>query len=226
MAVGGVADAPGVLAPGLSDMGRLGAVVDVTGVVRRRLYWRDGVEPGGLASDQVQAVLADSAMSTVNLAEVVGQFARHADATRKQVTAVLSPLPIDDRRTKAGNGRLRPTSQHRRSPGSEQFDSVLMVWAKPRFEPSGYGAAEETQPMKLYTDRFAQIHVTEEDAPSDWRLVATSRPCPQPDSSLPGEACPAPCAIADVPMTAEWRHDAQHIVVERPSDSSAKSLGV
>ena len=83
MAVGGVADAPGVLAPGLSDMGRLGAVVDVAGVVRRRLYWRNGVEPGGLASSQVQAVLADSAMSTVNLAEVVGHFARHRDATRE-----------------------------------------------------------------------------------------------------------------------------------------------
>lgn len=47
-------------------------------------------EPGG---GVVRAVLADAAMSTVNLAEVVGHYARNG-ATRAQIEAVLVPLPV------------------------------------------------------------------------------------------------------------------------------------
>jgi PIN domain nuclease of toxin-antitoxin system len=47
-------------------------------------------EPGGAA---VQAVLVDSAMSMVNLAEVVGHFARHGVAD-PEIRRVLEPLPI------------------------------------------------------------------------------------------------------------------------------------
>lgn len=48
-------------------------------------------EPG---ADQVQPVLAEAAMSVVNLAEVVGHYARHG-AERSQILEVLTPLPIE-----------------------------------------------------------------------------------------------------------------------------------
>ena len=48
-------------------------------------------EPG---SDKVRAVLAESALSMVNLAEVVGHFARNGSAER-DIRLVLDPLPID-----------------------------------------------------------------------------------------------------------------------------------
>ncbi len=47
-------------------------------------------EPGG---ETVRAVLSDAAMSTVNLAEVVGHYARN-DVARKQIAEVHSPLPV------------------------------------------------------------------------------------------------------------------------------------
>jgi ribonuclease VapC len=45
-------------------------------------------------SDRVQAVLAESAMSTVNLAEVVGHFARNGSADA-DIRLLLDPLPIE-----------------------------------------------------------------------------------------------------------------------------------
>jgi PIN domain nuclease of toxin-antitoxin system len=48
-------------------------------------------EPG---SEKVRGVLAESALTTVNLGEVVGHFARNGAAER-DVRAVLDPLPID-----------------------------------------------------------------------------------------------------------------------------------
>jgi PIN domain nuclease of toxin-antitoxin system len=47
-------------------------------------------EPG---ADAVRHALADAAMSTVNLAEVVGHYARNSVA-REQVAEVLAPLPV------------------------------------------------------------------------------------------------------------------------------------
>lgn len=48
-------------------------------------------EPG---AEAVRPVLADAAMSTVNLAEVVGHYARNGVA-REQVLEVLAPLPVE-----------------------------------------------------------------------------------------------------------------------------------
>ena len=48
-------------------------------------------EPGG---ERVQAILADSAMSTVNLSEVIGHFSRNG-AAENDVRRVLDPLPIE-----------------------------------------------------------------------------------------------------------------------------------
>jgi ribonuclease VapC len=47
-------------------------------------------QPG---AGQVEPVLADPLMSTVNLSEVVAHFARHG-ATESDIHAVVSPLPI------------------------------------------------------------------------------------------------------------------------------------
>lgn len=47
-------------------------------------------EPGG---EFVRPLLTDAAMSTVNLAEVIGHFARNA-AAREQITEMIGPLPI------------------------------------------------------------------------------------------------------------------------------------
>ena len=46
-------------------------------------------------------------------------------------------------------------------------------------EPNRYIGVEEVARMKLYTDRFGQIHVTEGDAPPDWRLIAGTPDQPQ-----------------------------------------------
>jgi ribonuclease VapC len=48
-------------------------------------------EPG---AEAVRAVLPGSAMSTVNLAEVVGHYARNGVA-RERIAEVLSPLPVE-----------------------------------------------------------------------------------------------------------------------------------
>ena len=48
-------------------------------------------EPG---AGRVQAALPDAAMSTVNLAEVVGHFARNG-AAEGEIREVLQPLPIE-----------------------------------------------------------------------------------------------------------------------------------
>ena len=45
-------------------------------------------------STVVRPLLADAAMSTVNLAEVVGHFTRHG-ATAEQTEQILGPLPIE-----------------------------------------------------------------------------------------------------------------------------------
>ena len=47
-------------------------------------------EPGG---EKVRAVLAESALTVVNLGEVVGRFARNGVAQR-DIRLVLDPLPI------------------------------------------------------------------------------------------------------------------------------------
>lgn len=48
-------------------------------------------EPGW---ERVRSVLADSAMSTVNLGEVVGHYARNG-ASEAEIRLMLDPLPID-----------------------------------------------------------------------------------------------------------------------------------
>ena len=48
-------------------------------------------EPGG---EKVAAILADSAMTVVNLSEVVGHFARNGVAER-DIRDVLEPLPVE-----------------------------------------------------------------------------------------------------------------------------------
>ena len=48
-------------------------------------------EPG---SEKVRAVLDESALTTVNLAEVVGHFARNG-AVERDIRPVLDPLPVD-----------------------------------------------------------------------------------------------------------------------------------
>jgi PIN domain nuclease of toxin-antitoxin system len=48
-------------------------------------------EPG---QTRVQEVLAHSAVTSVNIAEVIGHFARHG-ATQQQIRSVLDPLPVD-----------------------------------------------------------------------------------------------------------------------------------
>ncbi|WP_119679290.1 PIN domain-containing protein [Indioceanicola profundi] len=50
-------------------------------------------EPGG---QRVKQVLSRSAISTVNLGEVVAHFARHG-ASEPDIRAVLDPLPLDRR---------------------------------------------------------------------------------------------------------------------------------
>jgi PIN domain nuclease of toxin-antitoxin system len=47
-------------------------------------------EPG---AEKVKAVLTDAAMTTVNVAEVVGHFAR-ADASEHDIRSLLDPLPF------------------------------------------------------------------------------------------------------------------------------------
>lgn len=48
-------------------------------------------EPG---NEKVRAILIEAAISVVNLAEVVGHFARNG-ATEPQIRQVLDPLPIE-----------------------------------------------------------------------------------------------------------------------------------
>lgn len=48
-------------------------------------------EPGG---EKVRAILAESALTMVNLAEVVGHFARNG-ALERDIRLVLDPLPFD-----------------------------------------------------------------------------------------------------------------------------------
>lgn len=48
-------------------------------------------EPG---AGKVRTVLVDSAMTTVNVAEVIGHFAR-ADASENDIRSLLDPLPFE-----------------------------------------------------------------------------------------------------------------------------------
>lgn len=48
-------------------------------------------EPGG---EKVRAVMADAAISTVNLAEVIAHYARNG-ASEAEIREVLDPLPFD-----------------------------------------------------------------------------------------------------------------------------------
>lgn len=64
---------------------RAGAVLDASALLALLLG-----EPG---ADTVKAVLADAAMTTVNVAEVVAHFAR-ADASEHDVRCLLDPLPF------------------------------------------------------------------------------------------------------------------------------------
>jgi ribonuclease VapC len=48
-------------------------------------------EPGG---ERVQSIIADSAMTTVNLGEVVGHYARNCVA-EADIRLALDPLPVD-----------------------------------------------------------------------------------------------------------------------------------
>lgn len=49
---------------------------------------------GEVGAELVRPVLAEAAMSTVNLAEVVGHFARNG-VVRAEIMEVLAPLPIN-----------------------------------------------------------------------------------------------------------------------------------
>ena len=83
-------------------------------------------EPGAKA---VQAVLADSAISAVNLGEVVGHFARNGVA-EADIRAVLDPLPVAvhpfDTEQGYGVGLLLPRT---RSAGLSLGDRVCLALA-------------------------------------------------------------------------------------------------
>ena len=68
-------------------------------------------EPG---ADKVRATLADSAVASVNLSEIVGYFARNGVA-EKDIRLVLDPLPIAripfDERLAFAAGMLLPTTR-------------------------------------------------------------------------------------------------------------------
>jgi PIN domain nuclease of toxin-antitoxin system len=64
----------------------IAAVLDASALLALLL-----AEPG---ADRVGAALADTAMSTVNLAEVIGHFARNG-AKEANIRLVLDPLPIE-----------------------------------------------------------------------------------------------------------------------------------
>ena len=48
-------------------------------------------EPGG---ELVRPILADAAISALNLAEIVGHFARHG-VSERDIRSVLDPLPVE-----------------------------------------------------------------------------------------------------------------------------------
>ena len=68
-------------------------------------------EPG---ADKVRAILADSAVASVNLSEIVGYFARNGVA-ENDIRLVLDPLPIAripfDERLAFAAGMLLPTTR-------------------------------------------------------------------------------------------------------------------
>jgi PIN domain nuclease of toxin-antitoxin system len=82
------------------------AVLDASAVLALLLD-----EPG---ADRVRAVFADSAITTVNFAEVVGHFARNGVA-EPDIRRVLEPLPIEriafDEELAYGAGLLLPATK-------------------------------------------------------------------------------------------------------------------
>jgi PIN domain nuclease of toxin-antitoxin system len=80
--------ASGAPAPAIGrrpEVGRAGAVLDASALLALLL--------GESGADKVRAVLADAAMTTVNVAEVVGHFAR-AGVVEKDTRALLDALPF------------------------------------------------------------------------------------------------------------------------------------
>ena len=84
-------------------------------------------EPG---ADKVRAILADSAVASVNLSEIVGYFARNGMA-EKDIRPVLDPLPIAripfDEGLAVAAGMLLPTT---RRPGC--LSAIARAWRSPR----------------------------------------------------------------------------------------------
>jgi ribonuclease VapC len=84
-------------------------------------------EPGG---ERVRAVLADASISTVNLAEVVGHYARNG-ATQAEIGEVLDPLPFDridfDADLALACGLMLPTT---RSAGLSLGDRACLALAR------------------------------------------------------------------------------------------------
>jgi len=89
-------------------------------------------EPGG---DRVREVLAGSAMSTVNLAEIVAHYTRNG-ADLPEIRAVLDPLPIDyvppDEALAYDAGRLiSATARHGLSLGDRMCLALAMRLGAP-----------------------------------------------------------------------------------------------
>ena len=84
-------------------------------------------EPGG---DKVKAVLADSAVTTVNLSEVVAHFSRNGVA-EADVRRVIGPLPFErvlfDEELAYQAGALQPLT---RSAGLSLGDRACLALAK------------------------------------------------------------------------------------------------
>jgi ribonuclease VapC len=84
-------------------------------------------EPG---ADAVRVVLADAAISTVNLGEVVGHFARHG-AAEADIRQVLDPLPLEriplDAELAYASGLLLPAT---RSAGLSFGDRTCLALAR------------------------------------------------------------------------------------------------
>ncbi|HEV2097954.1 MAG TPA: type II toxin-antitoxin system VapC family toxin [Stellaceae bacterium] len=84
-------------------------------------------EPG---ADRVREVLAGSALSTINLAEVVGHFSRNG-AAENDIRLVLEPLPIDliglDEEAAYAAGLLLPVT---RAAGLSLGDRVCLALAR------------------------------------------------------------------------------------------------
>jgi PIN domain nuclease of toxin-antitoxin system len=81
-------------------------------------------------SERVRPILAESALSAVNLAEVVGHFAR-SGAAERDIRLVLDPLPIDligfDEELAVAAGLLRPAT---RSAGLSMGDRAYLALAQ------------------------------------------------------------------------------------------------